>query len=380
MMNARNPSRGGAAIAGLALVCAVVGGCSERGGVALAAPAPASAELSVFAVEPHTKQWDRRIAASGSVLPWQELTIDAEIGGLPVEQVEVEVGERVRKGQLLARMDAASTRGDMAQQQAALAEAQANDEQARSTLAGAQGLAASGSISGQQLAQAQTQAKVSAARLAAARAQLAAVQLQLRRTAIVAPDDGVISARLVTPGTVLNVGTHLFRMIRQQRLEWHAEVDGRDLAHVQSGQSVRIQRGDGTSVTGTVRQVAPLIDSTTLTGIVFVDLPADGGIAAGSFVSGSIGIGHGQALAVPQAALVARDGFQYVMKIGADHRVHLTKVTLGQQQGGEAEVRAGLAGTDRIVAAGAGLLHDGDLVNVLATPPQSSHTDTGETS
>jgi RND family efflux transporter MFP subunit len=190
----------------------------------------------------------------------------------------------------------------------------------------------------------------------------------------------VISARLVTPGTVLNVGTHLFRMIRQQRLEWHAEVDGRDLARVQSGQSVRIERGDGSAVTGTVRQVAPLIDSTTLTGTVFVDLPPDSGIAAGSFVSGSIGIGHGQSLAVPQAALVARDGFQYVMKIGADHRVHLTKVTLGQQQGGDAEVRAGLAGTERIVAAGAGLLHDGDLVNVLAAPPQGTHTDTGETS
>jgi len=380
MMNAPNPSRGGAAIAGLALVCAMVGGCSERGAVALAAPAPASAELSVIAVVPYAKQWHRRVLASGSVLPWQELTIDAEIGGLPVEQVDVEVGQRVRKGQLLARMDAASTRGDLAQQQAALAEAQANDEQARTTLAGAQGLAASGSISGQELAQAQTQAKVSAARLEAARAQLAGVQLQLRRTAIVAPDDGVISARLVTPGTVLNVGTHLFRMIRQQRLEWHAEVDGRDLARVESGQRAQIERGDGTSVAGTVRQVAPLVDSTTLTGTVFVDLPADSGIAAGSFVSGAIAIGRGEALAVPQTALVARDGFQYVMKIGADHRVHLTKVTLGQQQGGDAEVRAGLAGTDRIVAAGAGLLHDGDPVNVLAEPAPGSHTATGEKS
>jgi RND family efflux transporter MFP subunit len=356
-----------------AMLCA--GGCGQSDTPLADAPSDPQAVFSVVALQPHQRDWDARIVASGSVQPWQELTIDAEVGGLPVSSVDVDVGDSVHKGQVLARLGSETIVNQRAQQQAAVAEAQANLAQAQVTLAGTRGLAAAGSSSAQDLLQAQTQAKVAAARLAAAQAQWAMIGLELRGATITAPEAGVISTRMVATGTVPAVGTPLFKLIREGMVQWRAEIGARDLSRVAIGQAVQVDSPDGKIVRGTVRQISPVIDSTKLTGIVFVDLPANCGIRAGSFVSGSIATGRSLGLALPDASVVVRDRFRYAMKIGPADHVHLVKLEVGRQQDGEVEIVGGLARTDRVVAAGAALLNDGDLVKVVAAPmPVAGHS------
>ena len=91
--------------------------------------------------------------------------------------------------------------------------------------------------------------------------------------AVLAPDDGVVSVRSATVGAVVAPGTELFRLIRQGRLEWRAEVAATDLARLSVGQNVRVQPVGGPALTGTVRMVAPTLDPQTRNALVYVDLP-----------------------------------------------------------------------------------------------------------
>ena len=232
--------------------------------------------------------------------------------------MRVNVGDAVKKGQVLAtfapdmvQADVAQIRAVVAEAEAALAEAAANAERARE-------LATSGALSDQQINQYMTAERTAQARLDAQRAQANVQALRLRQTQVLAPDDGVISARSATVGAVLPAGTELFRMIRQGRLEWRAEVAASDLARLKPGMSARVTPAGGTPIAGKVRMVAPTVDPQTRNGIVYVDLAPSPGARAGMFARGEFDIGQGQGLTLPQSAVLLRDGFSYVLRVGAD--------------------------------------------------------------
>jgi hypothetical protein len=118
---------------------------------------------------------------------------------------------------------------------------------------------------------------------------------------------------------------------------------------------------------------------------VYVDLPASatgkGSTArAGMFARGEFELGATDALTVPQRALVVRDGFNYLFRLGADNRVSQLKVQTGRLAGERVEVISGLVPDARIVVNGAGFLNDGDLVRLgqknelNQTPVQSTPT------
>ena len=194
-------------------------------------------------------------------------------------------------------------------------------------------------------------------------------ELRLSQTRVLAPDDGVISARNATVGAVLPAGQELFRLIRQGRLEWRAEVPATDLAKVKPGVEVQVQTPAGGQIAGKVRMVAPTVDDKTRNGIVYVDLQKGGDAKAGMFTRGDFAIGAGQALVLPQSAVVLREGFSYVMRVGADNRVSETKVTVGRRVGDRIEITAGLDAKAQVVASGGAFLADGDTVKVVAATP-----------
>lgn len=332
-------------------------------------PVAAKPVLSVMVVSPHQTDWVLQIQASGNVAAWQEASIGAEIGGLRLVDVLVNVGDAVHKGQLLARMSDASVRNEVAQQRAAVEEAQANWAQARHSLERARDLRPIGSISDLELINYQTQAATTGARLASSRALLAAQSLRLKYTKVTAPDDGIISARLATVGAVLGPGTELFKLIRHNRLEWRGELRADELVRVKAGQAVQFTRPNGAVLQGKVRQVAPTVDTTARTGLVYVDLPADSGLKAGMFVSAVLLQGHVRRWTIPQPAVIVRDGFEYAMRVGPDAIVRKTKLSLGQRQGDVVEVLAGLAPQDRVVAVGGSFIDEGDLVRVVDAMP-----------
>ena len=170
-------------------------------------------------------------------------------------------------------------------------------------------------------------------------------------------------------GSVVGAGTELFRLIRQGRLEWRAEVTAAEIGRIPVGAPVQIKAASGQVLQGKVRMVAPSVDAQTRNALVYVDLPAQAGSArAGMYAQGEIALGQSQALTVPQSAVVVRDGFSYVYAVGPDQKVSQLKVQTGRQSAGRVEVTSGLKADARVVASGGAFLNHGDTVRVVDAP------------
>lgn len=333
-----------------------------------AQPAAAKAALSVNAVSPSNSTLGLQLLANGNVAAWQEAIIGAEVNGLKLTEVRVNVGDAVKKGQVLATFSADGARADVLQAQASLAEAQATLAEAAANAARARSLLDTGALSAQQIAQFTTAETTAKARVEAARAVQTNAQVRLKNGQLTAPDNGVISARLATVGSVVGAGSELFRMIRQGRLEWRAEVTSTEVSRIKPGTSVSVTAASGAQVQGKVRVIAPTVDAQTRNALVYVDLPQHPDVKAGMFAKGEFALGSSNALTLPQQALVLRDGFTYAMRIEAANKISQVKLQTGRRVGDAVEIVQGAKNSDRFVASGAAFLADGDTVKVIATP------------
>lgn len=332
-------------------------------------PAEVGAALSVELVSPQRETWPERMSASGEVAAWQEASIGTEVGGLRLDAVLVNVGDTVSKGQLLARYNEDLLRADLARFDALVAEAEAREAQARADVERAERLKGSGVFSQQALQGLHTQAAAAAAAVTSAKAQRDAQALKLRYARVLAPDDGVISARVATVGAVSMVGGELFRLIKQNRLEWRAEVPAAALARLAPGIEAQVQTLDGAAISGRVRQLSPMVDTGTRNGLVYVDLPAGSGLAAGMYLSGQFLLPGREAITLPESALVRRDGNSYLVRIDAQNRARELKVQTGRRQAQAIEILTPLDPADRYVKSGAAMLSVGDLVQVVGGAP-----------
>lgn len=338
----------------------------SRGGAPEPAAKAVRPALTVNLVAPQQEDWPQVLAANGNVVAWQEAVIGAEVANYRIAEVLVQVGDSVKKGQVLARIDASTVASELAEAKSAVAEQEAAEAEARANAARAKALQAQGFYSKQMNTQYETAEQSAGARLAAARARQQAAALRLARTAVLAPDDGVISARRATVGSLSQVGEELFRLIRGGRLEWRAEVSSAELGRLAPGLTARLTGPAGEKVEGTVRSVAPSVDPQTRNGLVYVDLPATGAVRAGMFARGEFELGRQPALTLPQSAIVQRDGFAYVFRLAADDRVAQVKIELGRRQGERVEVLSGLDASAKVVATGGAFLADGDAVRIVA--------------
>jgi RND family efflux transporter MFP subunit len=354
-----SPRRKGVAIA-VALVFAVAAVAAGvtmlvKSGKAEAKPTQTTPALTVTIARPSQASWAETLTASGAVAPWQEAIIGSQIGGYQLDQVRVNVGDHVKKGQVLARLNPDLLRAEEAQLVAAYDQAEANAKRAIS-------LQGSGGISDQDVLQSTTLAKT-------ARAQLAFKQLQLRYTDVIAPDDGVISSRSATAGSVVSTGQELFRMILKGRLEWRGEVTAEQLARIAASQQVALALPGGGTASAVVRQTAPSLDSSSRLGLVYADIADGQQVRAGMYANGAIALNPKQALVVPAQSIVIRDGHTYVLKFKGDgsNKVERLAVVTGRRQGTDIEIVNGVAPSDQVVVLGAGFLNEGDTVRVASS-------------
>ena len=343
-----------------------------------AASAPAKAALTVTVAQAEQTTLARGISANGNIAAWQEASIGTEANGLRLADVKVNIGDVVKRGQVLATFAPDTMQADVAQIRAAVAEAEATLAEASANAQRARGLQATGALSDAAINQYLTAERTAQARLEAQRAMAAMQQLRLKQTQVLAPDFGVISSRSATVGAVLPAGQELFRMIRQGRLEWRAEVAANDMVSLKPGMAALVTAGNAPPIKGTIRMVAPTVDPQTRNGLVYVDLPASGSARAGMFARGEFEIGTGSGLTLPQSAVLLRDGFSTVLRVGADSKVSQLKVSVGRRIGDRIEITGGLAPDARVVASGAGFLGDGDTVRVVAAPVAPTATSTAK--
>ncbi|HSV54662.1 MAG TPA: efflux RND transporter periplasmic adaptor subunit [Burkholderiaceae bacterium] len=336
-------------------------------------PAPKPA-LTVTTAQPQQTRIPIKLAANGNIVAWQEASIGSEANGLRLISVRANVGDVVKTGQVLATFATETVRADVAQAQANLVEAQASASDAAGNAERARTLQTTGALSTQQINQFLTADKTAKARVQAVKAALEVQKQRLKHTQVLAPDNGVISTRNATVGAVVGSGTELFRLIRGGRLEWRAEVTSAELGRLTNGTTALVTAASGAQLQGKVRMVAPTVDPQTRSALVYVDLapvpgtstPGMSAAKAGMFARGEFDLGNSSALMVPQAAVVVRDGFSYVFKLGPDQRVSQLKVSTGRRLGDRVEVTQGLDASATLVASGAGFLNEGDTVRVAA--------------
>lgn len=335
-----------AAAAGVALLV-------TTGTHATTAPTSPAAALTITVAAAGQARWPMVLEASGAVSAWQEAVIGAQVSGLRLKEVRVNVGDKVKRGQVLAVFDTEMLRADVARLKASAQQAEANRQRALQ-------LKGSGGISEQEVLQYVTQADV-------AKAELDKTQLQVGYGLVTAPDDGVISARSATVGSVSGSGQELFRMIRQNRLEWRGELTAAQMAQVTVGQAVALALPDGAAASARVRQLAPSLDSQTRLGLVYADIAPGSTARAGMYAKGRVALSESAATTVPAASVIIRDGRSYVPRITQDQRVVLQAVAVGRRQDGAVEILSGIQQGERVAVQGAGFLNDGDTVRI-ATP------------
>ena len=384
-------------VAGLAAVlCA---GAAPADAVETAAVPEAQAIAPAISVVPaETREIVERAVITGTLVPRDEILVSPEIEGFRIIQLLVEEGDRVAAGQVLARLStemiatqeasnvAAIARAEAAivQAKSQIVQAEAAQTEARLSLERAQTLIKTGNGTAAILEQRVSAAQGADGRLASARgglqaseadlatAKAAGTEIALRRarTAIRAPEAGIVNRRTArVGGTATAVGEPLFRLIARGEIELEGEVPETWLPRIKVGDPARLDLEDGRQIVGKVRRVYPEVDRTTRLGKVRIALGDDPALRIGAFGRGTSEVARRTGVAVPVSSLLfSADGSAGVL-VAKDGRVEARKVMPGLSAAGFSEIRSGLSAGEAVVARAGSFLRDGDRVR--AVPPEA---------
>jgi RND family efflux transporter MFP subunit len=247
---------------------------------------------------------------AGSLQAEETANVRAEIAG-SIQEVHAEVGDRVRRGALLVRIEEKTLRAQLSSAQSSLQSAREELEVAERQAERTRSLVGVGALAERDLELAESEAVSARARLAQARASVASIREQLSTTLVRAPIDGVVSVRQVSAGDVVAVGSLLYTVIDPSSMRLVASVPSSELSSVSVGTKVRFEvTGTEQPFTGTIDRVAPAVDPTTRQVDVYVSIPnASGLLIAGLFAEGTIAARVHRGLVVPLAA-VDREGLR----------------------------------------------------------------------
>jgi HlyD family secretion protein len=352
-----------------------------------------TAPPAVSVVKVADADFTETVAVSGSLVPREEILVAPEVEGFRVLELKVDVGDRVKKGDVLAILVQESLDAQLAQNDASLARADAAISKAKSQIAEAEAhvteadasfdrakpLKSSGYLSASTYDQRESAAKSSQAQLVAARdglklaeAEKAQVEAQRRElqwrrdyTQVTAPADGLVSRRTARIGGMASgVAEPLFRIVLRGEVELDAEVIETELAKMSAEQKAKINVAGIGDVTGTVRLVTPEVDKTTRLGRVRIFLGDDPKLRIGSFARGTVDTAHAHGLSLPSSAVVF-DAEGTFVQVVRDGHVARRNIETGLICDGRVEVRQGLAAGDIVVAKAGTFLRDGDAVRAV---------------
>ena len=393
MFNRRPRLRLGAACAGL--LAGVLAAAPARAVEPAAVPDAAAIAPAVTVARAMGREIVERAVVTGTLVPRDEILVAPEIEGYRITELLVEEGDRVAKGQVLARLSLEMIVTQEASNAAAIARAEAAIVQARSqivqaeaaqveaklALERAQALVRTGNATAavleQRISAAQgADGKLAAAKgglqsaeadLATARAAGAEIALRRARTEIRAPEAGIVNRRTARIGaTATAVGEPLFRLIARGEIELEGEIPETQLPRLKVGDAAALDLEEGGRIAGRVRRVYPEVDRATRLGKVRVALDPDPRLRIGAFARGTVEMARRRGVAVPVSSLLfTADGRVGVLAV-RDGRVEARTVETGLTAEGFAEVRSGLTEGEMVVARAGSFLRDGDRVRPVA--------------
>lgn len=308
-----------------------------------------------------------KVTFSGAIGARYDIPIGVEGEGGRITAVLVEVGDSVRRGQALARLDQSVLLPQLNRLEASLEEARAQAALSQAEYVRAKGVESAGALSKEEIERRRATAETDAARVKVAAAQLAESQAHLSRSEVRAPADGIVLWREAEVGqTASPASPPLFRLARDGEIEMRGQVSEQDLPRLKVGQPVDVHlTGIAEPFEGRIRLLGAIIDPQTRLGEVRVALETHPQLRPGAFARGEASVGEAENPILPKSAVLI-DGTQaYVMIVDAEGVVRRRTVKIGQASIEGLAIVDGLKGDERVVITAAGFLREGEKVEAV---------------
>ena len=354
-----------AAVIGLAVILLVAFLMFGRGGEKPAqAPAGAGQVPTVTVVVPGRSEIGRVVTASGPLGAKRDQPVGIAGAGGRVIRVLVDAGSWVRAGQVLAVVDRSVQTQQAAQQAASIQAAKAQAALAQADYDRALALQGRGFISKAEIDAKKASRDAAFAQVRVAQAQLGATRAQIGQPNVVAPSAGLILSRSVELGQIVSPASGaLFHLAEGGQMEMRAQLSQQDLAFVHVGMPAQVTPiGSTTSVTGSVWQVAPVIDPQSRLGDVRIAVPYSPAMRPGGFAQARISSGTTMAPLLPQSAVLSDDKGNYVYVVNAKNQIERRPIQIGTVDDRGVTIASGLSGSERVVLSAGPFLNPGQKI------------------
>jgi multidrug efflux pump subunit AcrA (membrane-fusion protein) len=355
---------------------------------------------TVLVVHPEPGSGEVHLTLPGAVQAYMESSVYAQISGY-IKRWLVDIGAPVKKGQLLAEIEAPVIEQQLLQSQANLGQTQANLDLAQVTAARYDDLLTKHAVAQQDADNQNANVAVQKANVAAAQAGVSSIQNALAFKQVVAPFDGVVTARRVDVGDFVTSGggtssssgtsgagttpaagnsTELFRVAQTQVLRVYVTVPESNSAEVVPGVTANISLASNPNenVKGTLVRTSKSIDPTSLTLLAEVDIDnADGKLLPGGYAQVHFDLKESNPpLLIPGNALLFRAQGPQVGVVDGDGKVQLKDITIGRDFGTKLEVIHGIDANDQVIVNPSDSLTTGLKVQIKkedtpAAPPRA---------
>jgi RND family efflux transporter MFP subunit len=332
---------------------------------------------TVAVVYPLSEKPDEDLVLPGSLQAYEESPIYARTSGYLVQWYK-DIGSRVQKGDLLAKIDTPEVDQELNQSRAAREQTVAQMDLAKISADRWENLRKSDSVSAQEADQYESGYKQSQANLSAADANVRRLEQLEGFKNVYAPFSGVLTRRNVDPGALINAGAgvagrELFDLARVDPLRVYTSVPQAYAPSIKVGAKtvVTLQEFPGQKFFGTVARTAQSIDPATRTLLTEVDVPnKDGRLLPGSLGQVHFAVGTNvNKVTIPVNAMLFRAQGAQVAVVGPDSRVQLRPINIGRDYGATLEVLGGVTPSDQVVINPSDSLEDGQQVSVAQPAP-----------
>jgi HlyD family secretion protein len=331
---------------------------ADRGGVPL-----------VSVIVPGEQPVTSSVSFTGAIAARYDMPIANEGDTGRIVAVYVEAGDHVKRGQVLAKIDDSVMIQQVNRLSASLEQAQAQAALSAAEYRRAQGVAAAGALSAEDIEKRRATAVTDAANVKVVAAQLAEAQARLGRTRITTPVDGTVLTRHAEVGQIANPGGDaLFRVESGGEVEMRGQIAEQDLAQVKVGQPATVYlTGLDRPFTGEVRLLGAVIDPQTRLGDIRIRLAPDAALRPGAFARAVVTVAQARRPVLPQTAVMADSNGSYVLIVNTANKVERRAVRVSGTTDTGVIIADGLVGNERVVATAGGFLRDGEAVKVA--PP-----------
>lgn len=351
----------------LAIIVALVAGWFFLSSTNEAPAAPSAGDQApeITVIQPGSGTIEGNITASGTIAARRALPVGVVGEGGRVVSVNVEQGQWVKAGQVLASIDR-SVQNEQARAQAAQVQvARADAELAQNNLDRALQLVERGFVSTADVDRLTATRDAARARVNVAQAQLSELRQRNARLNIVAPASGLVLERNIEPGQTVSAGiSSAFVIAQGGQMELRAQVGESDLQKLSVGVPAEVTPvGSDKTYTGQIWQIEPTVDAQSRQGTARIALNYEPGLRPGGFASTTIRSGTTVAPLLPESAVLADNNGTYVYIVDKANTVQRRPIETGMVTANGIAVTKGLTGDERIVATAGGFLNPGEAVN-----------------